>query len=46
LVSQPRTRIVECRGGCPLGTLGAELAEIDDVARVVSDLPQQMPSAA
>jgi hypothetical protein len=30
----------------PLGTLGAELAEIDDVARVVSDLPQQMPPAA
>jgi AcrR family transcriptional regulator len=23
----------QCRGGCPLGTLGAELAEIDDGAR-------------
>jgi AcrR family transcriptional regulator len=27
-------RTLECRGGCPLGTLGAELAEIDDVARM------------
>ena len=27
-------RSLECRGGCPLGTLGAELAEIDDVARM------------
>jgi TetR/AcrR family transcriptional repressor of nem operon len=32
LVSHQRT--LECRGGCPLGTLGAELAEIDDVARM------------
>jgi AcrR family transcriptional regulator len=27
-------RSLECRGGCPLGTLGAELAEIDDAARM------------
>jgi AcrR family transcriptional regulator len=32
LVGHQRT--LECRGGCPLGTLGAELAEIDDVARM------------
>jgi AcrR family transcriptional regulator len=32
LVEHQRT--LECRGGCPLGTLGAELAEIDDVARM------------
>ena len=29
LVGHQRT--LQCRGGCPLGTLGAELAEIDDV---------------
>ena len=27
-------RSLECRGGCPIGTLGAEVAEIDDVARL------------
>jgi TetR/AcrR family transcriptional regulator, transcriptional repressor for nem operon len=27
-------RRLGCRGGCPIGTLGAELAEIDDRARV------------
>lgn len=27
-------RSLECRGGCPLGTLGAEVAEIDDAARM------------
>src|ERR1700747_2087127 len=27
-------RSLECRGGCPIGTLGAEVAEIDDVARM------------
>ena len=27
-------RRLECRGGCPLGTLGAEVAEIDDPARM------------
>ena len=27
-------RQLQCRGGCPLGTLGAEVAEIDDVARM------------
>jgi TetR/AcrR family transcriptional regulator, transcriptional repressor for nem operon len=32
LVEHQRT--LECRGGCPLGTLGAELAEIDDAARM------------
>jgi TetR/AcrR family transcriptional repressor of nem operon len=32
LVGHQRT--LECRGGCPLGTLGAELAEIDDAARM------------
>jgi AcrR family transcriptional regulator len=32
LVGHQRT--LECRGGCPLGTLGAEIAEIDDVARM------------
>jgi TetR/AcrR family transcriptional regulator, transcriptional repressor for nem operon len=32
LVEHQRT--LQCRGGCPLGTLGAELAEIDDVARM------------
>jgi TetR/AcrR family transcriptional repressor of nem operon len=26
-------RSLGCRGGCPLGSLGAELAEIDDAAR-------------
>lgn len=32
LVEHQRT--LQCRGGCPLGTLGAELAEIDDAARM------------
>ena len=32
LVEHQRT--LECRGGCPLGTLGAEVAEIDDAARM------------
>jgi AcrR family transcriptional regulator len=32
LVEHQRT--LQCRGGCPLGTLGAEVAEIDDVARM------------
>lgn len=32
LVEHQRT--LHCRGGCPLGTLGAELAEIDDAARM------------
>jgi TetR/AcrR family transcriptional regulator, transcriptional repressor for nem operon len=32
LVEHQRT--LECRGGCPLGTLGAELAETDDAARM------------
>ena len=27
-------RSLECRGGCPIGTLGAEVAEIDDAARM------------
>src|SRR5580765_2809805 len=27
-------RRLGCRGGCPVGTLGAELAEIDAVARL------------
>jgi TetR/AcrR family transcriptional regulator, transcriptional repressor for nem operon len=27
-------RQLQCRGGCPLGTLGAEIAEIDDAARL------------
>jgi TetR/AcrR family transcriptional regulator, transcriptional repressor for nem operon len=27
-------RRLECRGGCPLGALGAEVAEIDDAARM------------
>jgi AcrR family transcriptional regulator len=32
LVEHQRT--LECRGGCPLGTLGAELAETDNAARM------------
>ena len=32
LVEHQRT--LQCRGGCPLGTLGAEVAEIDDAARM------------
>ena len=32
LVGHQRT--LRCRGACPLGTLGAELAEIDDAARM------------
>ena len=32
LVEHQRT--LECRGGCPIGTLGAEVAEIDDAARM------------
>jgi TetR/AcrR family transcriptional regulator, transcriptional repressor for nem operon len=32
LVGHQRT--LQCRGGCPLGTLGAELAETDDAARM------------
>jgi Tetracyclin repressor-like, C-terminal domain len=32
LVKHQRT--LECRGGCPIGTLGAEVAEIDDAARL------------
>src|ERR1700744_1237080 len=32
LVKHQRT--LECRGGCPIGTLGAEVAEIDDAARM------------
>ncbi len=27
-------RQLQCRGGCPIGALGAEVAETDDVARV------------
>ncbi|MGH3175711.1 MAG: TetR/AcrR family transcriptional regulator, partial [Streptosporangiaceae bacterium] len=27
-------RSLECRGGCPIGTLAAEVAEIDDAARM------------
>src|SRR5438876_184469 len=27
-------RRMNCRGGCPIGSLGSELAEIDDKARV------------
>lgn len=27
-------RSLGCRGGCPIGTLGAEVAEIDDAARM------------
>jgi TetR/AcrR family transcriptional regulator, transcriptional repressor for nem operon len=29
-------RKLQCRGGCPLGALGAEVAEIDDAARMTA----------
>ncbi|MCU1393222.1 MAG: transcriptional regulator, TetR family [Ilumatobacteraceae bacterium] len=29
-------RRVHCRGGCPIGTLGSEIAEIDPIARAIS----------
>jgi TetR/AcrR family transcriptional regulator, transcriptional repressor for nem operon len=29
-------RKLHCRGGCPLGALGAEVAEIDDAARIAA----------
>jgi len=29
-------RMVHCKGGCPLGTLGSEMAEIDPIARGIA----------